>query len=335
VKAGTPEAPRLTIVIPTVNRESLVSRAIDSAIAQTFPSIEIIVSNNGSTDGTRALLDRYNDVPRLRIVHLERTIPATEHGNFLIEQSRGEFFLGLSDDDWLEPNFAAKVFDLLDRHPDLSFVWTGCFMHYAGIAVPAKIGPEVESGIEFLAALLAGERNVCWCACVTRTADLRKIGPIPRDVICGDMFFWTKLAKSGNVGCVADPISHYLCYRDDGDGSAGGSTVIAWSADTARWVSDIVKMCETTPGSANTVDLKRNAARFLFRSTANQFVWQRMRGVSRSSLLRSVKETFPLLRGPDPSPWMRVVASLVAPRWLLRQRMLAEAARKAKAALSR
>ncbi len=56
--SDTRQSPRLTIVIPTVNRASLVGRALDSALAQTYDNLEIVVSNNGSTDGTRALLDR-------------------------------------------------------------------------------------------------------------------------------------------------------------------------------------------------------------------------------------------------------------------------------------
>ena len=322
--------PRLTIVIPTVNRASLVGRAIESALAQTYPSIEIIVSNNGSTDDTRQVLDRYAGSPRLRILHRDETIPATEHGNFLLDQAKGELFLGLSDDDWLEPDFAARVMDLFDRHPGLSFVWTGCFIHYGDVWTPAVTGPEVERGTDFLAAFLAGERNVCWCACVTRTRDLRRIGPIPDDVICGDMFYWTKIAATGDVGCVAKPVSHYVCYRDTGNGSAGGTPVLTWAADARRWVQDIVATCAAAD-SKHSDRLARTGSQFLARTTANQFVWQALRGERRISLLKTIRPALPFLRSRDRSPWLRVIASLLAPRWLLRQRMLAEAKRRANA----
>ena len=51
--------PRLTIAIPTINRAGLLGRAIESALAQTSSDIEIIVSDNGSTDDTPAVIDRY------------------------------------------------------------------------------------------------------------------------------------------------------------------------------------------------------------------------------------------------------------------------------------
>lgn len=330
-RSVSPISPRLTIVIPTVNRASLVSRAIDSALAQTYPDIEIIVSNNGSTDDTRAVLDRYIGIPRLRIVHLEKTISATIHGNFLIEQARGEFFLGLSDDDWIEPRFTEKVFDLFDHRPGLSFVWTGCFIHYADIMVPARTGPKVESGPNFLAGFLRNHRNICWCACVTRTADLRRIGPITDGTICGDMFYWTKLGGQGDVGCVPELISNYVCYRDSNDGIAGGTPILMWGREMDAWSRDILSICEKSNGySAAMEALRRDAIEFVACSTANQFVWNALRGMSQTSLFRAVLQTLPYLKSGHPRLWIRVIASFAAPRRLLRLRVLAEAARKSR-----
>jgi glycosyltransferase involved in cell wall biosynthesis len=325
------QRPRLTIAIPTVNRASLVKRALDSALAQTYRDIEIIVSNNGSTDDTRTVLSRYEGMPRVRILHRDKTIPAVVHGNFILEQVTTEFVLALSDDDWLEPTFAEKVIDLYNRHPELSFVWTGCFIHYADVVMPAAIGPEVESGNDFLAAFLVGSRNVCWCACVSRTADLKRIGPTPGDVICGDMFYWTKIAAWGPVGCVPEPVSHYVVFRDAGDNESGGTSVLTWAQDTARWVRDIVASYEKSDATYySQEELRYYADRFLTRSVANQFVWQAIRGTDRRSLFRSVKAALPYLQSRDRSPWIRVIASLVAPKWLLRRRMLAEARRNAR-----
>src|ERR1051326_6303323 len=101
--------PRLSIVIPTIgNRSELLARAVESALTQTSPDIEIILSDNASTDDeTRALMDRYADRGLRTFRHPSR-MSAGKHGQFLLEQSRGEFFLSLSDDDYLEPEFAAE-----------------------------------------------------------------------------------------------------------------------------------------------------------------------------------------------------------------------------------
>ena len=191
--------PRLTIAIPTLNRANLLGRAIDSALGQTSSEIEIIVSDNASTDETSAVLKRYEG-RGLRVFRQAKTIPASRNGEFLINQAQGEFFLGLSDDDYLEPEFAAKVLALYDRQPEISFVYTGCAVHYDDVQVTAVVGPEVEPGAEFLLGHYEDQREVSWCACVTRVRDLRALGPQPDDRILGDMYFWTKLALMGTGG---------------------------------------------------------------------------------------------------------------------------------------
>jgi hypothetical protein len=326
--------PRLTIVIPTVNRAGLVGRAIDSALAQTYPDLEIIVSNNGSTDDTRAVLDRYEGSARLRILHQPKTIPVDAHSAVLLPQIAGTLSLTLSDDDWLEPDFATKVIELYDRHPDVSFVYTGCFLHYGDAAMPAKTGPEIEVGTEFLAAYLAGDREVIWCACVIRTFDLRRLLPSPPGVICGDWLCWISLASSGQVGCVPDPLSHYVQYRDAGDGMAGGCAVAAWASEIDGWTREMVAVC--TKGGADGPAfeiLRRKAVEFVARSTADQFVWQALRGVSRFRLLRDLRVVIPYLRRGSALLWVRVIAALLAPRRLLRNRVISMArARAAKTA---
>jgi Glycosyl transferase family 2 len=331
MSAGTVGAPRLTIVIPTLNRAALVGRAVDSALAQTYGDIEVIVSNNGSTDGTRVILDRYDD-PRLRIFHRDETIPATSHGNFLLDQARGEFFLGLSDDDWIEPGFVRTVLDLFDRRKELSFVYTGCLIHYGGVALSARTGPLSEPGPEFLAAFLGGRRDVCWCACVARTADLRRIGPIPPGTICGDMFYWTKLAARGEVGCAPEVVSHYVSYRDAGDNHSGGTRVLAWAQEVEALAHDMVAACgkaRLNPDACG--KLESDSVEFVARSTADQFVWNALRGAGRLSLLLTVAPSFRFLRRGGAALWIRVLASIAAPRWLLRNRVLAAAARKVRA----
>src|SRR5678815_846609 len=150
---------RLTIAIPTLDRARDLRRAIDSALAQSSPDIEVLVSNNGSTDDTRAVMESYDD-PRLRTFHRATTIRAADHGNFLIETARGELFLGLSDDDYLEPQFAERTIALYDRHPDVAFVHTRCFTHVGSAVLASPSAPELEDSLSFLRGYFAGRRQL-------------------------------------------------------------------------------------------------------------------------------------------------------------------------------
>lgn len=316
-------SPRLSIVIPTLNRLPLARRALESALAQTADDIEVLISDNGSNDGTAAWLAGVSD-RRLRKFHHAQTLPVQDHGNFLVAQAHGEYFVGLSDDDWLAPDFAADVLALLDRHPGLPFVYTGCLTHYAHVAVPALCGPERESGSDLLAAFFAGRREVCWCACACRLADMREIGPIPAGRIFGDMFFWTRLARRGDVGCVARPLSHYSFVTEDN--LSTGTPVTAWGGET-RLLADEVLQAWPVAERDRLPALQADMRAFVARSTANQFVWNRLRGASWRGLWRSLADTWPLLR-PSPRVWSRLLIALVLPRGLLRRLVLGAAARR-------
>jgi len=326
--------PRLTIAIPTVNRAGLLGRAIESALAQTSSDVEIIVSDNGSTDDTPAVIQRYTDRyagRSLRTFRHPATMPATKHGQFLVEQAHGEFFVGLSDDDFLEPEFAAEVLAHFDRHPELSFVYAGCAVHYEDCLVPALVGPPVETGASFLAAHYAGKREVSWCACVTRVRDLLEVGPQPEDCIIGDMFYWTKLAFRGPVGCVPRVLSHYVLLRSPNDNMSHGTPPAVWARESRLLANEVIEASRRAGADADYLSrLQTDCRRHIGRSTANQFIWTRLRGASRAQAWRWTAACLPYLCW-SPTVLSRLVAAVVLPREALRRLLLSGAARLARA----
>jgi glycosyltransferase involved in cell wall biosynthesis len=320
--------PRLTIAIPTVNRAGLLGRAIESALAQTSTEIEIIVSDNGSTDDTQAVIKRYAG-RGLRTYRHPSTMPATKHGQFLVEQAHGEFFLGLSDDDFLEPEFAAEVLALYDRHPELSFVYTGCAVHYEDCPVPAVVGPPLETGASFLAAHYAGKREVSWCACVTRVRDLLELGPQPDDCIIGDMFYWTKLAFRGPVGCIPRVLSHYVLLRSQNDNTSHGTPPLVWARESRGLANEVIEGSRRAGADSDYLSrLQTDCRRHIGRSTANQFVWNRLRGASRAQAWKWVGGCLPYLSlSSNPTVLSRLAAALILPREPLRRLLLSGAAR--------
>lgn len=321
-------APRLTIVIPTVNRAHCVGRAIESALAQDIDDIEIIVSDNGSNDSTAEVIARYDD-PRLRKYRHETTMPPQAHGNFLLEEARGKFFLGLSDDDFIEPDFARRALDLYARYPDLSFLYSACTLHIADVEMPALHGPETEESLDFMAAFFGNMRNVCWCACVTRVADLRAIGPIPADRFLGDMFYWTKIAFQGPVGCIQQPVAHYTFMT--ADNMSSGIRVLDWAREVQSLADEssaaFLARCADAGGRSRFV---KSVQRFIAISVANQFAWTAIRGAGKSRLLAAAYHALPYYWRQHVT-WRQVLAAILVPRALLRRLILWQAARGARA----
>lgn len=111
----------VSVVIPTYNRADLVCAAIDSALAQTHPAIEIIVVDDGSTDHTPARLAAYGD--RIRVVRQSNAgVCAARNAGFAA--AYGGFVALLdSDDRWLPWKLAAQM-DAFRCHPELQMVYT-------------------------------------------------------------------------------------------------------------------------------------------------------------------------------------------------------------------
>jgi glycosyltransferase involved in cell wall biosynthesis len=95
----------VTIAIPTYNRaDSYLYDALTSAVAQTYPNLEIIVSDNCSTDDTQQVVRSVAD-ERVRYIKHPENIGPFDNWNFCVEQAKGVYFLLLHDDDLIDPDY--------------------------------------------------------------------------------------------------------------------------------------------------------------------------------------------------------------------------------------
>ena len=115
--------PQVTVAIPTLNRARSLARAVASVQAQDVASLEILVGDNGSRDDTRELCAALAErEPRLRYVRREVTCGPFTNFRSLLEQSQGELFMWLGDDDCLGPAYLRDCVSALRRLPDHSAV---------------------------------------------------------------------------------------------------------------------------------------------------------------------------------------------------------------------
>ena len=111
MQAEIPGQPRVAIVVPTYNRAGLVVRAIDSALAQTYENLDVVVVDDGSTDDTWAVLQAYRPEPRVRLVRLDRNRGVTAAKNAGLDAiDGGTPYVGILDsDDTLTPDAIAAL----------------------------------------------------------------------------------------------------------------------------------------------------------------------------------------------------------------------------------
>lgn len=106
-------APLISVLMPAYNSEKYIAESIQSILDQTLTDFELRIINDGSTDGTAAIIDKFTD-PRIIKTHRTQNEGLVATRNALIEQARGKYIAYLDNDDIAFPDRLAKQYDFLE-----------------------------------------------------------------------------------------------------------------------------------------------------------------------------------------------------------------------------
>ncbi|RLE38324.1 glycosyltransferase family 2 protein [Candidatus Woesearchaeota archaeon] len=109
------EVPKISVVIPLYNKVRHIKRALDSVLSQTYQDFEVIVVNDGSTDGSEKVVQEYTD-PRIRLINQENSGPGAAR-NRGIKEADNELIAFLDADDEYLPDFLKTVQGLFAKYP--------------------------------------------------------------------------------------------------------------------------------------------------------------------------------------------------------------------------
>jgi glycosyltransferase involved in cell wall biosynthesis len=199
-------SPLVSVVIACYNHASFLSEAIESALAQTYSPLEIVVVDDGSTDDSAHVAGRY---PVQLIQQPNQGLAAA--GNAGVRASHGEFVMRLDADDRLRPTYIQEALQPLLDNPDVHFVYTQ--VEYFG----ARSGsyPTEEFDPESLA-----ERNYIHASAIMRRASFERVGGYNADMRglrCEDWDLWLSFVDHGFAGkLIRKPL---LEYRQHASGS--------------------------------------------------------------------------------------------------------------------
>lgn len=115
-------SPKVTVLTPVYSREQYVAAAIESVLAQSFTDFELLLIDDGSTDGSAEILRSYTTDPRVRLVCNEHNLGIPKTRNRGIELARGEYVAMLDSDDRAYRTRLEKQVAFLDRHRDFAVV---------------------------------------------------------------------------------------------------------------------------------------------------------------------------------------------------------------------
>jgi glycosyltransferase involved in cell wall biosynthesis len=125
-------APRVSIVTACYNAAATLERTIQAVLAQSWPDVEFIVIDGGSTDGSLDIIRKYQD--RITFWRSEKDDGIADAFNKGVAHATGTYIGFVNADDWPEPGNAAIAVEVLDANPSAAFVYGDLTIHRQGVA---------------------------------------------------------------------------------------------------------------------------------------------------------------------------------------------------------
>jgi len=203
--------PLVSICIPTYNRAGMVEKAIESALSQSYPNIEVLVVDNASHDAIESVIAAYND-PRLHFFKNPQNLGIFGNFNRCVELSHGEYIHILHSDDFIDSNFTKTCVEFMESHPGVMMTFSsGQFLsdnqqkkmagHDHDIIYPAPEG--------FKKILEEGNLIVCPSVIIKREV-YDSVGLYSCEYpYAGDFYQWLKISRKFDLAFVANATLFY------------------------------------------------------------------------------------------------------------------------------
>jgi TolA-binding protein len=219
--------PRVSVVIKAYSHAAFIRQAIQSILDQSFQDFEIIVTDDGSTDGTPDVVRTFSD-PRIDLHVFEHNRGISNTMNATIARARGEFIAILNSDDFALPGRLERQVAFLDTHPEIAAVF----------GMPLTVdesGAPTESYFDFRAAL--GFPNysrktwlrfffffcnvLCAPTAMIRRSVYTKLGNYdPRLTNLQDLDMWVRLSADHAIHVVSEELTAFRIRKDNQNASA-------------------------------------------------------------------------------------------------------------------
>lgn len=268
--------PRISVVVPVFNNERYLREALQSVLDQTAGDFEIVVADQRSTDGSRALVESFDD-PRIRLVVNETSTGAVANWNLVTAEARGRYVKLLCADDVLYPDCLERQAAVLDDPANANVALVTArhdvideagrpklvrgFRKRGRLAGHEAIRAMARSGTNFV-----GEPS----GVMFRAEAYRAAGPWEeRARYVVDMEMWTRLLLQGDVFVVGEVLSAFRTQRGSWSNSLEAETQTA----DMRWLLE--RLASDERYGVSRADVRRGMRRAWVNSQLRRVFYRR------------------------------------------------------------
>jgi glycosyltransferase involved in cell wall biosynthesis len=273
-------------------------------LAQSYQNIEVLVSDNASTDETIATLRSVKD-QRLRVVSNDEDVGMSENFSRCIQEARGDYLVLASDDNFFDPSFLEKCVSLVRLAPGIPIVLAvydilvvNEFSDNGTRIVPAVTSKKLTTGLwdgtEILDEYLIGRISAQCLSSVIRTDILRRNGGYSPRPCAGDEATWIPILLEGRAGLVNERCATYMVH-----GCSQSSAVSADSRfmDLCGAMDEVSALAESKiQEPALRLKVQKLTARYRIHQAMITLVLFRRAGASLADIFRKLRGWMPMFR---------------------------------------
>ena len=216
--------PTVSVIVPNYCHAPYLEQRIESILQQTFQDFELILLDDCSTDGSREILERYRNHPKVSgIFYNERNSGSPfKQWKKGLSKATGDYVWIAESDDFSSPCFLERCVRILDTRPDCSIVFTSSYIvdsHSRTIREEAPVKypkhKQIRFGSRFFLYRFLCPRNTIYNAgmALVRRSALPAGDNYTQYRYCGDWLFWIQIVSGGgNVVYLAEPLNYYRVH---------------------------------------------------------------------------------------------------------------------------
>ncbi|RYZ00078.1 MAG: glycosyltransferase, partial [Chitinophagaceae bacterium] len=199
-----------SILLPVYNAERFLREAVDSLLAQTFTDFELLALNDGSTDGSAAILNSYSD-PRLRVLPNDRNRGLIHTLNKGIDVAFGRYIARMDADDICHPERLAAQVAYLDAHPEVAVVASTLdMMDEAGNPIAAWPEDRRHVSAAAIRAFLPVDNCIAHPSVLARAAEMSRYKYDAAQTEAEDYDLWLRMCADGlSIAKIDRPLLRY------------------------------------------------------------------------------------------------------------------------------
>lgn len=205
--------PKISVIICTYNRDSLLERAVSSVLSQSFKDLELVIVDDGSIDDTQSVLARLAESDRRIVcVRNEKNLGISASRNRGAKTARGEYLAMLdSDDYWLDKEKLRKQAALLDKREEIALIGTAIVLVDEN---GTKIGEDIyEVEDEQIRLKMLSKNQFCQSSVMFRKSVFMEVGGYDeRFSVCEDYDLWLRMGERYKLANLVDIGIAYLVH---------------------------------------------------------------------------------------------------------------------------